>query len=195
MLALKQCRDFSDRLSESGRSPPPIRTGGTRIVGCLRPVFAGIIRAVYPAVRTFRLKRCAKRRVKPARIAGSDRDIDLRQVVRQALGQWPPRRPAIGRFEQASAAAVEFVVVLPRTFARFPHRGIHDIGVRRDRSPHQSRRCSHPSKSPAASFGRRRWSDRCRVLRWDRKGGRARQRTLDLGREDQRPARESDSRR
>ena len=40
-----------------------------------------------------------------------------------------PGVAAVGGLEQTAVASVDFVVVFPRAFARFPHRGIHDIWI------------------------------------------------------------------
>src|SRR6266700_7352173 len=41
-----------------------------------------------------------------------------------------PGAAAIGGLQKSAAVAVELVVVLPRAFANFPHRRVHNVGIR-----------------------------------------------------------------
>src|SRR5258706_1225738 len=63
-------------------------------------------------------------------IAGSDRDVDLREILGESVGKRMPCASAIGGFEQSAASSVDFVIVLPGSFARFPHGGINYVGIR-----------------------------------------------------------------
>src|ERR1035438_5371699 len=41
-----------------------------------------------------------------------------------------PGASAVGRLEQSAAGSVDFVAVLPRAFAHFPHRSVNYVGIR-----------------------------------------------------------------
>src|SRR5207248_960560 len=59
------------------------------------------------------------------------RNVDLRQVRRQARAEARPGRPAVGRLDQAARGALELVLVLPGAETRLPQRRIHDLRLQR----------------------------------------------------------------
>ena len=71
------------------------------------------------------------RGIQAPRRARRDRNVDLRQVRRQARAEARPGRPAVGRLEQAARGALELVLVLPGAETRLPQRRIHDLRLQR----------------------------------------------------------------
>ncbi len=99
---------------------------GTRIIGDLGPTLTRVVRAVDAEFPRGLGESC----VKSMRIAGSDGHVDLRKILGQTVLQSMPGAAAVGGFEEAATRTVKLVVVLPRTFAHFPHRSVDDIRIR-----------------------------------------------------------------
>ena len=147
-----------------------------RIAVDARPRLAGVIRSKHAGVARFDDREQARR---PAR---RDADADAAQAIgspsRQARGQLPPGRAAIGGLEQAAAGSAE-IAVLPRPLPRLPQRGIDDVRSSRDRSGRRRRRCSRPCRARARTTCRRRSIGRCRARCSVRTDVRAPRRTPD----------------
>ena len=96
-----------------------------RIGRNLRPAFAGIVGSIHPDRSRCRANGC----VEPARIAGRNRNMNLREILRQSFRQRMPCVAIVGGLEQPAAGAIELVVVLPRPFARFPQGCVDNVRV------------------------------------------------------------------